>query len=73
MAKEQASDNRDVNAFYTKQILNSTYEEQTSHWEMDGEHQPTRNILNTRRPTDFITPVPRPKKKRGPKQGNTSY
>lgn len=69
MAKQQASDNPDVNAFYTKPIINSPYEEPTRNWEMDEEHQPTRNTLNTRRPADFITPVPKPKKKRGPKQG----
>lgn len=59
----------DVNAFYNQPILNSPYEEPTRRWELDDEHQPTRNILEKRRPADFITPVPKPKKKKGAKQG----
>lgn len=61
--------NPDVNAFYSQPILNSPYEEPTRHWELDDDHQPTRNIIETRRPADFITPVPKPKKKKGAKQG----
>ncbi len=62
-------ENTDINAFYSQPILNSPYEEPTRHWELDDEHQPTRNILEKRRPADFITPVPKPKKKKGAKQG----
>lgn len=60
----------DVNAFYSQPILNSPYKEPTRHWELDEDHQPTRNIKETRRPADFITPVPKPKKKRGPSQAS---
>ena len=60
--------NPDVNAFYSQPILNSPYEEPTRHWELDDDHPPTRNILEKRRPADFITPVPKPKKKKGAKQ-----
>ena len=58
--------NLDVNAFYTQPILNSPYEEPTRHWELDEEHQPTRNIIEKRRPADFITLFPSRKRKKVP-------
>lgn len=59
----------DINAFYTQPILNSPYEEPKRHWELDEKHQPTQKILEIRRPADFITPIPLPKKKGAPAQG----
>ena len=52
------------NAFYDHPILNSPYECPTRHWELkDG--LPTQRIKPVRRPADFITPIPTPKKRRG--------
>ena len=48
--------------FFSKPILNSPYEEPLKHWELDDDGQPTREILVGRRPADFITPIPKPRK-----------
>lgn len=49
--------------FFDHPILNSPYEYPTRHWELlDG--QPTNRILETRRRSELITPVPQPKKRR---------
>lgn len=50
-------------AFFKKPILNSPYEYPAAHWEMvDG--LPTQNIVNARRRAEFITPIPKPKKRK---------
>ena len=57
------------NDFFEKPILNSPYEYPGRHWELDKEGQPTQEIIETRRPASFITPIPKPKKRRkGSKQ-----
>ena len=48
--------------FFERPILNSPYECPTQHWELDKEGQPTHQIMDQRRPADFVTPIPRPKK-----------
>jgi type III restriction enzyme len=53
------------NAFYEHPIQNSPYEYPQKHWELDGEGQPTQKLLEMRRPADFITPIPLPKKLKG--------
>ncbi|HNT75297.1 MAG TPA: DEAD/DEAH box helicase family protein [Anaerolineae bacterium] len=50
--------------FFEKPILNSPYTYPRRHWELDEDGQPTQRILDFRRPADFITPVPKPKKRR---------
>ena len=50
--------------FFEKPILNSPYDYPAQHWELDADGQPTDKILPTRRSADFITPVPKPKKRR---------
>jgi type III restriction enzyme len=56
--------------FFERPILNSPYGYPALHWELvDG--QPTDRILETRRRSELITPVPQPKKrkhKRGQKE-----
>ena len=47
--------------FYEQPILNSPYEAPTSHWELDGERQPTGTVLDGRRPASFISPIPAPR------------
>lgn len=51
------------NSFFEKPIVNSPYEYPRQHWELvDG--QPTGELLQTRRRADFITPIPKPKKRK---------
>jgi type III restriction enzyme len=50
-------------AFFKKPILNSPYEYPAAHWEM-VEGLPTQNIVNSRRRAEFITPIPKPKKRK---------
>jgi type III restriction enzyme len=57
--------------FYKHPILNSPYEYPRSHWELDEDGQPTQKIIESRRRAEFISPIPKPKKRKdGPKQGN---
>lgn len=51
--------------FFTRPILNSPYERPTRHWELDPQGQPTQKIIEARRKAEFITPIPKPKKKKG--------
>ena len=53
-----------TNHFFERPILNSPYEYPAQHWELDGDGQPTDRILDVRRRSDLITPVPKPKKRR---------
>ena len=56
-------------SFFEKPILNSPYEYPSSHWELDENGQPTQRIIERRRPAEFVTPIPKPRKRRGqPKQ-----
>ncbi len=54
--------------FFERPILNSPYEQPARHWELDGEGQPTQRILETRRPAEFISPIPKPKKRKWSQQ-----
>jgi len=54
----------DTNQFFNRPILNSPYAPPGLHWELDSSGQPTQGILDYRRPADFITPIPKPKKRR---------
>ncbi len=54
------------NRFLENPILNSPYPYPTRHWELDGEGQPTREIIESPRSAGFISPVPMPKKRSGP-------
>src|SRR5690606_35168586 len=40
------------------------YEYPGRHWELDADGQPTDRIIELRRRSDLITPVPKPKKRR---------
>ncbi|HEX7122139.1 MAG TPA: DEAD/DEAH box helicase family protein, partial [Gemmatimonadaceae bacterium] len=51
--------------FYERPILNSPYAYPSRHWELDDEGQPTHNIIEKRRPAKFITPIPKPRKRKG--------
>lgn len=64
---------RDVEQFFTKPILNSPYLRPSLHWELDAAGQPTQRIVDYRRPADFVTPIPKPKKRRGADQGTMAF
>ncbi len=52
------------NRFFEHPILNSPYECPQRHWELvDG--LPTQAIIENRRRAEFITPIPKPKKRKG--------
>lgn len=53
------------NRFFKDPILNSPYEYPSRHWELDEHGQPTQRIIESRRMAEFITPIPKPKKRRG--------
>jgi type III restriction enzyme len=53
------------NPFFDHPILYSPYEIPDRHWELDKDtKQPTQRIINKRRPADFYTPIPKPKKRK---------
>jgi type III restriction enzyme len=57
------------NAFFEHPILNSPYECPPRHWELDEAGQPTQKIIERRRSAKFITPIPKPKKRRAAQPG----
>lgn len=58
----------DSNPFFDHPILNSPYDYPQRHWELDATGQPTQRIMEFRRKAEFITPIPKPKKKEFQKQ-----
>ena len=50
--------------FFEKPILNSPYEYPRRHWELDAQGQPTQKTVPSRRGAEFITPIPKPRKRR---------
>ena len=52
------------NPFFDHPILNSPYEYPKKYWELDSLGQPTQKIINNRRRAEFITPIPKPRKRK---------
>ncbi len=52
------------NPFFDHPILNSPYECPQQHWELDEDGQPTQRTIPERRKAKFITPIPKPKKRK---------
>lgn len=50
--------------FFEEPILNSPYEYPSRHWELDDDGQPTHEIINRRREAKYITPIPKPRKRK---------
>jgi type III restriction enzyme len=50
--------------FFDHPILNSPYKYPSRHWELDESGQPTQKIIERRRSAKFITPIPKPKKRK---------
>ncbi len=51
-------------SFFSQPILNSPYAYPARHWKPDPSGQPTNKVLNYRRIAEFITPIPKPKKRK---------
>jgi type III restriction enzyme len=54
-----------TNPFFDHPVLNSPYAYPVRHWELDGQGQPTQQIIESRRRAEFITPIPKPRKRKG--------
>ncbi len=52
------------NQFFDQPILNSPYEIPARYWELDDDGQPTLKIIEHRRGAEFVTPIPKPKKRK---------
>lgn len=50
--------------FFEHPILNSPYNYPSQHWELDDQGQPTQQVIAKRRPAEFITPIPKPRKRK---------
>ncbi len=50
--------------FFRQPILNSPYGYPSRHWELDSAGQPTQKIAESRRRADFVTPIPKPQKRK---------
>ena len=55
--------------FFENPVLNSPYERPNRHWELDASGQPTHRIVESRRLTEFITPIPKPRKRKDSGKG----
>jgi type III restriction enzyme len=53
-----------IESFFERPILNSPYAYPGRHWELDDDGQPTNRIVDTRRRSELITPVPKPQRRR---------
>ena len=51
------------NRFYEAPILNSPYEHPRRHWDLDENNQPTNRIVDSRRPSAYVSPIPKPRKR----------
>jgi type III restriction enzyme len=54
--------------FFERPIINPPYECPARHWELDASGQPTQRILDMRRWVEFVTPIPKPKKRKAADQ-----
>ena len=50
--------------FFSDPILNPPYAYPSRHWELDSSGQPTQLVRESRRRAEFITPIPKPKKRK---------
>src|SRR5436309_5620673 len=54
--------------FFEHPSLNTPYATPARHWELDEAGQPTQKIIELRRGAKFITPIPKPKKRKAAAQ-----
>ncbi len=53
-----------TNPFFDHPVINSPYLYPSRHWELDADGQPTQRIIESRREVKFITPIPKPRKRK---------
>jgi type III restriction enzyme len=53
-----------MGSFFARPILNSPYAYPGRHWELDEDGQPTNRVVDSRRRSELITPVPKPQRRR---------
>ncbi|HEV7670017.1 MAG TPA: hypothetical protein VGS22_15970 [Thermoanaerobaculia bacterium] len=51
-------------SFFERPILNSPYDYPARYWELDESGQPTDRIIEPRRSAQYVSPIPKPKKRR---------
>ncbi|MDN5841928.1 MAG: DEAD/DEAH box helicase family protein [Alcaligenaceae bacterium] len=51
--------------FFKLPILNSPYDYPSKYWELDDTGQPTQKIIESRRASSFISPIPKPRRHHG--------
>jgi type III restriction enzyme len=51
-------------SFFEHPILNSPYAYPSRHWELDTDGQPTNCIIEVRRQSKLLTPIPKPQRRR---------
>ena len=56
------------NPFFDRPILSSPYAPPAKHWELDPEGQPTQRVIESRRLSQFFTPIPRSQKQKAQQQ-----
>ncbi|MEM8484230.1 MAG: restriction endonuclease, partial [Bacteroidota bacterium] len=61
------------NPFFDHPILNSPYDYPSRHWELDHDGQPTQQIIPRRRRAEFITPIPKPRKRKHASQKELAF
>lgn len=54
--------------FFDKPILNNPYAAPGKHWELDGDHRPTDQVIDRRRKAELISPIPEGKRKKSGQQ-----
>ncbi len=59
------------NPFFSHPILNSPYKYPLRYWELDKDGQPTQQIIEYRRGAEFITPIPKPRKRKSDNPAGT--
>ncbi|HEX7183290.1 MAG TPA: DEAD/DEAH box helicase family protein [Thermoanaerobaculia bacterium] len=50
-------------SFFDRPILNSPYDYPARYWELDESGQPTDRVVQRRRPAQYVSPIPKPKKR----------
>jgi type III restriction enzyme len=53
------------NDLFERPILSNPYLQPVRYWELDGTGQATQEVIETRRRAEFVTPIPRPRKRKG--------
>ncbi len=54
-----------IHDFFTQPIINSPYSYPKKHWELDDQGQPTQQMIQSRRRAKYVTPIPKPKARKG--------